>query len=183
MKQLILSMIVLILAIVLMSWTNNKVESKSATVVTLLTPHHDSEHDEMLRSIAAGDAMKPEPSPRLPQRVSRSSPRPVVRPAKVVPKNKLQELALAAAQKYGIDASRMFSVIKCESGWNPRAFNATGCDGYGCGGLGQHHMLYWAGRAKAAGFPGAHWSEPKANLYATARLIAKGGWGHYAQCL
>lgn len=118
--------------------------------------------------------------PRVEHRASRSTPRAVPVPP-LVPRTQLEKIAIAAAKKYGIDARKFFRVIKCESGWNPRNVNpgsSGGCEGWGCYGLTQQHGRYWTARAKGAGFPGASWFDPKANLYVGARLAAS-RWSHY----
>ena len=132
-----------------------------------------------LRAVtAAADRAAAVERDRRVERPTRSRPRVYAPP---VPRNELERLAIAAAGKYKIDAARFFRLIKCESGWRLRAVNGS-CDrGYACLGLTQQHELYWPGRAKAAGFPGASAFEPKANLYVGARLAAA-SWGHYPHC-
>jgi len=59
------------------------------------------------------------------------------------------------------------AVIACESLGDPEVVNSVS----GTAGLFQHHPLYWAERAAAAGFPGATPDDPEANTAAAAWLV------------
>ena len=59
------------------------------------------------------------------------------------------------------------AVIACESLGDPEIVNSSS----GTAGLFQHHPLYWAERAAAAGFPGATPDDPEANTAAAAWLV------------
>ncbi|MCC6747057.1 MAG: transglycosylase SLT domain-containing protein [Deltaproteobacteria bacterium] len=65
------------------------------------------------------------------------------------------------------------NIIACESGGNPKAYNASS----GASGLFQHLAIYWAERAKKAGFPGASVFDPEANIAASAYLLYAAGGG------
>lgn len=138
--------------------------------------YSDTVHEELLEGFADGDYRRPER-----RRVTRSrkieQPRTVVRRA-VIPRNKLEELALRIANKYEINASRFFSTIKCESGWNP---NAVGGGGLYLG-LMQQHREYWPDRARRAGYEGASAFDPEANLVVSAKMIVNSGWHHWPNC-
>lgn len=79
-------------------------------------------------------------------------------------------------------------IAEHESGWRRLAYNAGGCGGWGCGGLLQHHLRYWPGRADALPrlwfphtYPNVRWGNARANLVAGIRMMQTrsgvcGGW-------
>ena len=76
------------------------------------------------------------------------------------------------------DTARFLSIIACESGGNPDAYNRAST----ASGLMQHLQNYWDNRARLAGFEGASPFDPVANIYTSAWLIYRatgGGWGHW----
>lgn len=62
-------------------------------------------------------------------------------------------------------------IIKCESGGNPKAYNASS----GASGLFQHLRRYWPSRARGAGFAGKSPFFAEANIAAAAKLLYGGG--------
>jgi hypothetical protein len=69
-------------------------------------------------------------------------------------------------------------IIDHESGFLPWALNASGCNGYGCGGVLQHHLRYWPSRADALPprwfpftYPDVPWWAARANLIAGLRMM------------
>ena len=91
------------------------------------------------------------------------------------------ELAIVAFGGPIEDTDRFLSVMRCESGGNPDAYNQSS----GASGLMQHLENYWPWRAKMAGFEGASPFDPVANIYTSAWLIyahTAGGWQHWV-CL
>ena len=71
------------------------------------------------------------------------------------------------------------NIIKCESGGDPNAYNASS----GASGLFQHLKQYWDARATAAGFPGASPFNAEANIAASAYLLyAPGGGPQHWSC-
>lgn len=92
------------------------------------------------------------------------------------------KIIIATARAFGIDVARFIAIARCESGLNPRAYNRTGCEGYGCYGLYQVHALYWASRARSAGVPNGDWRDPRVNARVAGYLVKHGGWGHWAAC-
>jgi hypothetical protein len=69
-------------------------------------------------------------------------------------------------------------VARCESNYDPSAYNPAGP----YGGLYQHSLAYWDGRAAAAGWAGASVYDATANTAVTAWLMNQGGWGHWPWC-
>jgi hypothetical protein len=70
-------------------------------------------------------------------------------------------------------------VAERESHYHPDAYNPSGC-----GGVYQHMIRYWRGRALAYlpewRFPNketVHWSNGLANVWVTARMVKDNGWG------
>lgn len=116
------------------------------------------------------------------ERASRSSTRAVQEPDPLPTRDSsrfdgsIRELLTRIANKYNLNVERFISIARCESGLNPSAFNRTGCEGYGCAGLFQHHLRYWPARAEAAGYPGASPYNAKVNAIAAARLAVSSGW-------
>ena len=69
-------------------------------------------------------------------------------------------------------------VARCESNYDPAAYNPAGP----YGGLYQHSLAYWDGRAASAGWGGASVYDATANTAVTAWLLNQGGWGHWPWC-
>lgn len=69
-------------------------------------------------------------------------------------------------------------VARCESNYDPSAYNPAGP----YGGLYQHSLAYWDGRAASAGWAGASVYDATANTAVTAWLLNRGGWGHWPWC-
>lgn len=109
-----------------------------------------------------------------PARPSRSRSRTVT----TWPQTHVVRIVRAAAVRYGLDVDRFLRMIRCESGFNPRAVGGGGL----YLGLGQHHRDYWPGRARAAGYPGGDWANPVVNANVTAWLVTKAGWGPWPVC-
>ncbi len=80
------------------------------------------------------------------------------------------DLINAAAAKYGVSATEMHSIMICESGGNPQAFN-----GYNIG-LFQFEPGTFA---RWNIFPGANIWDAKAQIYAAANLLGHGGRGSW----
>ena len=73
------------------------------------------------------------------------------------------------------EVDRALSIIRCESGGDPRAFNRRSR----AAGLFQHLLKYWEKRSAAAGWSGADPFDPTANVAVAAWLWRTGGWGHW----
>ena len=92
---------------------------------------------------------------------------PVAGPAEIL--NKIN----AASARLGIDANRVATIAKCESGFNPRADS-----GY-YKGLFQHDPGYWPARAERYGFGGASIFDVDAQIGVSTAMMAGGGWSHW----
>jgi hypothetical protein len=79
------------------------------------------------------------------------------------------------AQRYGVDVNAALRVAGCESGFNPRAYSPAGP----YGGIYQHAISYWPGRARHFGHPGASVFDPYANIDVSLRMVRAGGWSHW----
>jgi hypothetical protein len=89
--------------------------------------------------------------------------------------------SISAIAKYGgpsTDISKFLRVMRCESGGDPAAFNASS----GASGLMQHLSNYFPWRAKMAGYEGASPFDPIVNINVSAWLLYEhraGGWQHW----
>ena len=92
---------------------------------------------------------------------------PVAGPAEIL--NRIN----AASTRLGIDANRVATIAKCESGFNPRADS-----GY-YKGLFQHDPGYWPARAERYGFAGASIFDVDAQIGVSTAMMAGGGWSHW----
>jgi hypothetical protein len=87
--------------------------------------------------------------------------------------------ALAAVYFPADHVDKAVLVAFCESTYNPDAYNPAGP----YAGLYQHSLVYWDGRAAAAGWEGASVYEAAANTAVSAWLVAQDGWtGHWPYC-
>lgn len=80
---------------------------------------------------------------------------------------------VAASEQFGVSASKMHSVMICESGGNPYA------GGYYLG-LFQYHPDTWAGASNSypgGAYAGASIYDPTAQIYVTAWKVSRQGWG------
>lgn len=92
---------------------------------------------------------------------------PVAGPAEILSKIN------AASTRLGIDANRVATIAKCESGFNPNADS-----GY-YKGLFQHDPNYWPARAARYGFSGASIFNAEAQIGVSTAMMAEGGWSHW----
>ncbi len=92
---------------------------------------------------------------------------PVVGPAEILARIKFW------SEQRGIDANRVSRIVKCESGFNPRADS-----GY-YKGLFQHDPNYWSGRAAKYGAAGASIYDVEAQIKVSTAMMAGGGWSHW----
>lgn len=94
-----------------------------------------------------------------------------------VPKPKvgsIQAIIVAAANKYGVSASKMLRMASCESSYNPGEIASNFIDGGHPAGLFQHVTTYWPARAAKYGWPGASVFNAKANAEVTAQMLRDG---------
>jgi hypothetical protein len=70
-------------------------------------------------------------------------------------------------------------VAQCESNFDA---NVRGGGGNNYVGLFQHADWVWADRAAKAGFAGADWWDPEANVAVSAWLLNGDDWWHWSNC-
>jgi len=86
--------------------------------------------------------------------------------------------ALASLYFPAEEVDKAVLVARCESNLDPSAYNPDGP----YGGLYQHSLAYWDGRATSAGWSGASIYDAAANTAVSAWLVARDGWGHWPWC-
>lgn len=100
--------------------------------VHLLLPPHDPSIGIADETPAPPPVATPAPPPvatHVPAPVRVVKPAPTPRPSAAVPSysaGTVQAIIVAAAQKWGVDPTWMLSIARCESGFNPRAYNPAG---------------------------------------------------------
>jgi hypothetical protein len=102
-------------------------------------------------------------------------------PTTVPPNSPLSESAMRSiASLYfpAAEVDKAVLVARCESNYNPSAYNPSGP----YGGLYQHALSAWEGRAASAGWAGASIYDAAANTAVSAWLVARDGWGHWPTC-
>jgi hypothetical protein len=80
------------------------------------------------------------------------------------------------SRRYGLSTSKALSVAKCESGFNPKAYNPAGP----WAGVYQQDTDYWPERSKKYGHPGESVFNAYANVDVSLKMARKDGWGHWA---
>ena len=80
-------------------------------------------------------------------------------------------------------ARKALSVVACESGFRPDAYNPAGL---GYGGLMQHSLRYWPARAENL-LPkrwdiSRSWRSARANIIVGIKIAHSQGWGPWAGC-
>ena len=86
----------------------------------------------------------------------------------------IQSIIVAAAARYGADATQLLRVAKCESGFNPNAYNASGASG-----LFQFMPATFAVNSVRAGFGGASIWDPVASANTAAYMFAHNQSGQW----
>lgn len=101
----------------------------------------------------------------------------------------VEQIIIAAANKYGVSSSHALRIAKCESTYNPSSVNykywedskgvAMGSSGarYYPSGLFQHLTNYWPARAAKYGYAGASVFDAKANANVTMAMWRDGNQG------
>jgi hypothetical protein len=80
------------------------------------------------------------------------------------------------SRRYGLNTSKALSVARCESGFNPRAYNPAGP----WAGVYQQDTDYWPGRSRKYGHPGESVFNAYANVDVSLKMARDMGWGHWA---
>jgi hypothetical protein len=91
-------------------------------------------------------------------------------------KKKVPGMIGGLATRYGLSVSKSLSVAKCESGYNPKAYNPAGP----WAGVYQQDTDYWPQRAKKYGHPGESVFDAYANIDVSLKMAKSTGWHHWA---
>jgi hypothetical protein len=85
----------------------------------------------------------------------------------------VKQLIKCAEQRWHVPGGRekALDVARCESHFNPKAYNPAGY-----GGVYQHAVRYWPGRAERWGFPGWPVLNGRANVIVSIRMAHRFGW-------
>lgn len=88
--------------------------------------------------------------------------------------HQLKSIIRCAARRWKVPGgvSEAMSVARCESGFNPRAYNAGGYAG-----VYQHAVRYWRERAQRWGLAGRSVFNGRANVIVSIRMAHAEGWG------
>jgi hypothetical protein len=95
----------------------------------------------------------------------------------------VERLVRICARHFGVDVSTAVVIAGRESSFRPRAYNPTGCEGWGCKGVYQHHMKYWPDRTRLLRNSWDVGHSPfnaRANILITMRMVDRGGWGPWS---
>jgi len=87
----------------------------------------------------------------------------------------IQSIIIAAANRYGVDPNWLLRIAKCESGFNPNAYNPSGASG-----LFQFMPATFAANAPRAGFAGASIWDPVASANTAAFMFSIGQSGQWS---
>jgi hypothetical protein len=80
------------------------------------------------------------------------------------------------ARRHNLSITKSHQVARCESNYNPRAYNPAGP----WAGVYQQDTDYWKGRAKRWGHPGESVFNPYANVDVSLKMARDWGWHHWA---
>lgn len=82
----------------------------------------------------------------------------------------IQQIIVDAAARWGADPTQLLRVARCESGYNPNAYNARS----GASGLFQFLASTWAANSVRAGYGGVSVFDAVANANTAAYMFARG---------
>jgi hypothetical protein len=80
------------------------------------------------------------------------------------------------ARRYGLSVTKSLSVAKCESGFDPKAYNPAGP----WAGVYQQDTDHWPQRSKKFGHPGESVFKAYANVDVSLKMARSMGWHHWA---
>lgn len=100
---------------------------------------------------------------------------PVAAPAYSGGGGDIPSIIVAAANRWGASADQLLRVARCESGYNPNAYNASS----GASGLFQFLASTWAANSVRAGYGGYSVFDPVANANTAAMMFANGQAGQW----
>ena len=86
----------------------------------------------------------------------------------------IQSIIIAAANRFGVDPNWLLRIAKCESGFNPNAYNPSGASG-----LFQFMPATFAANSVRAGFGGASIWDPVASANTAAFMFSIGQSGQW----
>jgi soluble lytic murein transglycosylase-like protein len=88
--------------------------------------------------------------------------------------HQVKRLIRCAARRWHVSGgpSKALRVARCESGYDPSAYNPSGYLG-----IYQQAKWYWAGRAVRFGFPDRSAFNGRANVIVSIRMAHASGWG------
>lgn len=107
--------------------------------------------------------------------LSPSTPQIILQGVKPLDPGAFWNIIVDAANKYGIDPGKLYSVMMCESRGNPYAQS-------GFYGLFQYLPSTWERASTGAGFAGVSIYDPSAQIYVTAWKAANYGWSAWPVC-
>lgn len=84
------------------------------------------------------------------------------------------DTVVAASAKYGVDPNAICNLMMKESNGHNTSVNPGGYYG-----LFQYELGFWADASKKAGYAGASWSDPTAQIYTTAYCFSHGLGGRW----
>jgi Transglycosylase-like domain len=89
-------------------------------------------------------------------------------------RHQVKRLIRCAARRWHVPGGphKALSVARCESGYNPSAYNPAGYLG-----VFQQARAYWPGRADRYDFDGRSAFNGRANVIVSVRMAHAGGWG------
>lgn len=105
------------------------------------------------------------------------TPAPAPKPAVTAPTQaagSIEQVIIAAANKYGVDPQYLLRIARCESGYRTNAYNASGATG-----LFQFMPATWASFSAKAGYGGASIYDGTAQANVAAWAFANGLASHW----
>lgn len=141
---------------------------RTTLLVRSAGPNVDDERPSSILQVSA-------PVPQVIRVGTLPLPAPVAAPAVSYGSGTIQEIITAAAAKWGADPQQLLRVARCESGFNPNAYNPSS----GASGLFQFLPSTWAANSVRAGYGGASAFDPVANANTAAMMFRNGQAGQW----
>lgn len=131
--------------------------------------------DKQIAAQKAADEARAAAIAKAQAEAKKPTPAPAIQPT-----GSIQDIIIAAANKYGIDPSKALRIAQCESHFNPNSVNLGYNENGNPSGLYQHLSGYWAARATKYGYAGASVFDPIANANVTMAMWADVGSSQWA---